>query len=567
MSTSIALQAPIIGSGWPSWDPKTFLEVHFRSRALKEGFSVAWDDTAPKGVHTFFCNETPTIDGVDSCPYAWTIACDPKTGDFHTTSAVFTHAHPPAPADSDEREEVIKEHGEFLVEAIADLEETATARFDQLRKLSSYRIGLESLPGPSHARQQQIIVLELSIAVGQMRARRFELKMRLEDRLVDDYPTASTFDGPPQPVAPLEPVRRLAPAEAVASTSLPPLVYPATGAAYAPPSFGANLPLGPSRTAPPPPRPRSLLSSSSSARPPPLVFPDWWQFEKAVDALASSQDFQVAMCEVEVDDDVLALGCTEPGCTWRVSVAPASGTTRVLVQSRTCYEHRHLPLVRKRKAAEKASGGGSTKGKGLVKADKKKKKQRVSFKEPTPPLSPAVADSTPHKRQNKRRKATKAPVVEDEVHESDEDGDYVFSGKPEPDDSEHAYSSIVKPPILLAASPSLNPSPGPSSRPALFNSTFLAAPTSSTGGTNPPVGSVHAPATFYGSTAASTSSAVALEPMNSLDLVGGLSGPSGEQLGEGPVGQASGAEELDVKDVSRVEKQSAGGGAGEAEGA
>lgn len=212
MSTSIAPQAPVVGSLFPDWEAKTFLEIHFRSLGcasfslslslapqplsqltlcpltVAQGFSVAWDDTAPKGVHTFYCAETPTAAGYDSCPCAWTIACDAETGAFQTTSAAFEHAHLEVPADSEGRRETVKEHREFLAEAVDDLEEKATARFDQLRKLSSYRIGLESLTGPSHSVQQQVIVWDLADGVGRKRAREFERKMRLEDHLADDYP-------------------------------------------------------------------------------------------------------------------------------------------------------------------------------------------------------------------------------------------------------------------------------------------------------------------------------------------------------------------------------------------
>ena len=149
------------------------------------------------------------------------------------------------------------------------------------------------------------------------------------------------------------------------------------------PALVPAIPSARSRTSPaerPPPRPRSRTGTSSSTRPEPLVFPDWWAFERAVTALATSQGFQVGMCEIEVDADVLALGCTEPGCTWRVAVAQASGAERVVVYEQTCYEHRHEPPTRKRKAVEKASVGGSTKGKGLVKADKVRLRPRPSLR-------------------------------------------------------------------------------------------------------------------------------------------------------------------------------------------
>ncbi|KPV76097.1 uncharacterized protein RHOBADRAFT_53087 [Rhodotorula graminis WP1] len=501
MSASVPLQAPVIGSLWPESDPKTFLEIQFRTRALVEGFSLAWDDTAPEGVHTFYCFETPTVDGVDSCPCAWTIAHDPKTGVYRTTSSSFTHAHPPVPVESKEHREIVKDQREFLVEAVADLEETATARFDQLRKLSSYRVGLEPLPGPSPSVQQQVIVRDLAVAVGELRARGFELKMRLEDRPVNDYPTVSTFDAPPPPLAPLEPVRRPVSAKAaIASTRPPSLVPIPTSAPSSTPSLVGELPFSRLRTFPPPTRPRS--SSTASSRRSPLLFLNWSQFENAVEALASSQGFQVGVREIEVDDDALALGCTEPGCTWRVAVAHASGAERVVVAEKTCYQHKHAEPVRKRRAGEKASSGGSAKGKGLVKADKKKKKS-VTFKEPTPPLAPAVAASTPHKRQQMRRKATRAPIVEDEANESDDDADCVFVGKTERDDLKHVASSIPKASAVTAA-PSSFKAPAPaSSRLALADSHNVHSPASPFGPSRLPIGSVYDPAPFYGSSTAS----------------------------------------------------------------
>ncbi|GAA5835800.1 hypothetical protein JCM9279_004650 [Rhodotorula babjevae] len=559
MSASTGPQAPTVGPQFPDWDAKTFLEIKFRSLGFAQGFSVAWDDTAPKGVHSFYCAETPTVEGFDSCPCAWTVACDAKTGTFHTTSADFKHAHPQQPTDSEERREIVQEQRAFLVEAVDDLEETATARFDQPRKLSSYRIGFESMPGPSHSVQQQVIVWDLAVGVGQARARGFELKMRLEDRLVDDYPTTSTLDAPHPLQAALEPLPvPAAVTAAVASTSSH---STGTSTPSAMPALVDALPFAPSRTVPverpPPPRPRARSATSSSSRPSPLVFSDWWQFEHVVEALATSESFQVGLCEVKVDEDVLALGCTEPGCTWRVAVAPTSNAEYVVVAEKTRYEHKHAPPVRKRKASEKPSFGGASRGKGLVKADKaQKKKKGVTFKEPSPSLSPPPVSSTPRKRTQARRKVTRSPVIEYDVPESEDDDNYVFAGKVEPDELIHTEPSSLRPSTVMPASPA----PNPTSCPLLVDSSVAHPPNSPIRLPHPPIGTAYAPAAFYSSPAASASSAATFQPSLSLALGGGLSGLSDEQHGEATGAAARGPQQLDVKGASDGEEESAGGG-------
>ena len=221
----------------------------------------------------------------------------------------------------------------------------------------------------------------------------------------------------------------------------------------------------------------------------------------------------------------------------------------------------------------------------LTRLHPQRKKKGVSFKEPSPPpppLSPPSASSTPHRRRQARRKTTKSPVIEDDLLDVDDKGDFLLIGKSEPDDlvrpslpsscpsrstlvltlspsQAYTISPIVKTSTVTEASRSYNPGPLLSSRPFLPSSTDLVPLASPFRATHPPVGTPHEPAPFYSS--AEASAAATLEPASASALVGGLGGSSGETLGEESGAAASGGLELDVKGMPGAEERPAGGGA------
>ncbi|GAA5875609.1 hypothetical protein JCM8547_000885, partial [Rhodosporidiobolus lusitaniae] len=93
-----------------------------------------------------------------------------------------------------------KEEAEAIMkDAEREIKKAIETRFGELKQADSYREGYqveENAWQMSRAAQQERLIWDFRVAMGEEEARKLERRMRKEDRMADSYPEHSTLDGP-----------------------------------------------------------------------------------------------------------------------------------------------------------------------------------------------------------------------------------------------------------------------------------------------------------------------------------------------------------------------------------
>ncbi|GAA5920208.1 hypothetical protein JCM1841_006650 [Sporobolomyces salmonicolor] len=179
------------GSVWPAWGDDAWIELAFLRLAARDGFSVVHDPEY-KGSGAFYkycayeCHEDPL--GGESCDCRVVSAIEARTGEQRTVAASLGHNHPPC-EDSDERERLRQKAREGIQRIEVELCNAAMAELEKLFKRAGYRTGFEK-EEENEVRpheEQQSVIRDLGIALGDALARKVERRASAAEMLVEGY--------------------------------------------------------------------------------------------------------------------------------------------------------------------------------------------------------------------------------------------------------------------------------------------------------------------------------------------------------------------------------------------
>ncbi|BGP14118.1 hypothetical protein JCM10213_002416 [Rhodosporidiobolus nylandii] len=218
-------QSFVVGSPWPYPNAKVFVEHAFQSIAAREGFEAYYATARREGVfeHTFDCGHQDKHGEFD-CGLKVVVAVDSHRQLAFTAFANLTHSHPLPKSSSKDAKELKKAAAAVVEEAESEMKEAAAKRFRELKAGDSYRAGYageELSCVASRASQQEHLVWDLRVRLGEEKARVFEAEMKQKEMLAVDYPlvksSTSTLDLPPPYFIPASPPAL--PPRAASSTS------------------------------------------------------------------------------------------------------------------------------------------------------------------------------------------------------------------------------------------------------------------------------------------------------------------------------------------------------------
>ncbi|GAA5969211.1 hypothetical protein JCM21900_001508 [Sporobolomyces salmonicolor] len=179
------------GSVWPAWGEDAWIELAFLRLAARDGFSVVHGPEY-KGSRAFYkycayeCHEDPL--GGEYCDCRVVSAIEARTGKHRTAAVSLGHNHPPC-EDSDERERLRQKAREGIQRIEVELCNAAMAELEKLFKRAGYRRGFEQ-EEDNEVRpheEQQSVIRDLGIALGDALARKVERKASEAELLVEGY--------------------------------------------------------------------------------------------------------------------------------------------------------------------------------------------------------------------------------------------------------------------------------------------------------------------------------------------------------------------------------------------
>ncbi|GAA5859056.1 hypothetical protein JCM1840_003729 [Sporobolomyces johnsonii] len=163
----------------------------------RDGFPVV-NHAEYKGGRSFHnpsvyeCDDPPP--STECCTYRVVAAIEARTGELVTVEANLEHNHPPC-EDPDERERLREKAREAIHSTEVELCNSATTELERLFRRAGFRTGFEEEEKggvPAHEEQQSVI-WDLKIALGEELAREVEDKARAAWMLVEGYATVSRF--------------------------------------------------------------------------------------------------------------------------------------------------------------------------------------------------------------------------------------------------------------------------------------------------------------------------------------------------------------------------------------
>ncbi|GAA6001275.1 hypothetical protein JCM10207_007497 [Rhodosporidiobolus poonsookiae] len=235
---NVAPQVFVPGSLWPAEDTKEFVEYRFNQTAWDTGFDPCWWTDKSTNPHelVFECTgRHPRTDAYCTCVVR--VRLSTPTREAMTTYASLTHNHLLPKPGSEAYRTNRREAKATLKDIAANLQEYARKRFRDLKNADSFRQGFdedESPPFEPRHIQQQTMVWNLAISLGEKVARGFEGEMKKKALLATGYPEGSTFDLPPPYYLPLPPAGNGFPQSAPSSTA------PASSVSSSSPSSAAS---------------------------------------------------------------------------------------------------------------------------------------------------------------------------------------------------------------------------------------------------------------------------------------------------------------------------------------
>ncbi|GAA5859058.1 hypothetical protein JCM1840_003730 [Sporobolomyces johnsonii] len=184
-------QSFVKGSLWPSWGGYAWVELAFLRLAARDGFPVVSPMKYPAKLGRYVfpspCVYEHKYTCAEFCSCRIVTAFELGTRQLRTIEVNLKHSHPPC-QDPDERERL----REKAREGIQRLE---VVLCDSARKELEFRWQL----GKSYHEEQQAVIRDLKIALGEVPAREVERKAREAGVLVAGYPKKSLFDRSPPP--------------------------------------------------------------------------------------------------------------------------------------------------------------------------------------------------------------------------------------------------------------------------------------------------------------------------------------------------------------------------------
>lgn len=163
------------------------------SCAVSQGFSARYWTEKDAGNY-LLCFDCSHEDKHGPCSFVvkvTTFNAADGCGDTYTSFASLIHNHPLPPEDSKEVLNNKKEAAICVRKLEKTLLELTQNRFDELFRGDVFRAGYETHEKgiiASRASQQERMVWDLQVAVGEESARKFEQAMRENDRLARFYP-------------------------------------------------------------------------------------------------------------------------------------------------------------------------------------------------------------------------------------------------------------------------------------------------------------------------------------------------------------------------------------------
>ncbi|GAA5839677.1 hypothetical protein JCM11251_002557 [Rhodosporidiobolus azoricus] len=216
-------QALILGSNWPLSHAEQYAELAFQrvARTLTSPYALTYDSLTSSHladeqgfpackwserhdgqiIHGYQCNHghvTGERGEDDWCPFVFKISTIWKTGITTTSQVDLLHDHRLEPTDSSLHQKYQKQAAFVIQDIEAELAKLAEERFSELKRADSFREGFENTESKlfvTRARQQEILVWDLAVALGKQKAQEFEQKMVKADLLARVYPTAGALKG------------------------------------------------------------------------------------------------------------------------------------------------------------------------------------------------------------------------------------------------------------------------------------------------------------------------------------------------------------------------------------
>ncbi|GAA5971511.1 hypothetical protein JCM11641_000620 [Rhodosporidiobolus odoratus] len=188
-----------VGAPWPFEHCSDYAELHFQRLAKQSGFVACVWHERKQGLQfdIFECKHHHDKKGY--CTFVVRIAHDQTRSLAYTAASTLQHNHNLPNPTTNQYKEAVKKAQEVIDDIEREIKEQAAKRFLEIKAGDSYRQGSE---GEEHGvvmtrrSQQEHIVWDLKVALGDKEARGFEQKMREQKQLVDAYPIQSTLDLP-----------------------------------------------------------------------------------------------------------------------------------------------------------------------------------------------------------------------------------------------------------------------------------------------------------------------------------------------------------------------------------
>ncbi|GAA6037039.1 hypothetical protein JCM8097_005520 [Rhodosporidiobolus ruineniae] len=183
-------QSFLVGSSWPVSHTKDFVDYKFQKLAEKDGFTPCfWEETKGGDHHWIFeCDRQTGPDNWCSCVVRVTSFAR-RSGETLTTSANLSHNHA-LPKPGSKKAVECQKDAQYIMQQLGNsLEKMTRTRFEELKKGDSFRSGFEAeepLIIMARSTQQERLIWDLRLALGEQRARAFEEKM--QDSKADRYP-------------------------------------------------------------------------------------------------------------------------------------------------------------------------------------------------------------------------------------------------------------------------------------------------------------------------------------------------------------------------------------------
>ncbi|GAA5920434.1 hypothetical protein JCM6882_006391 [Rhodosporidiobolus microsporus] len=211
-------QAFVVGSEWPLSHAEQYAELAFQRVAHEGGFPVcSWTERGQGRITTGFqCaigHEGGACDDDEPwCPFMVKVAAPTGRLKGAPTTTFFVHLahdHGQYPPESVELKTHKKEARAVMKDTEAELERLVEERWRELHEGDDFRAGSvstvqETMGVLSRARQQEMLVWDLAVALGREKAEAFETRMM--EKAARDYPDEGALHRPepfflPQPLS------------------------------------------------------------------------------------------------------------------------------------------------------------------------------------------------------------------------------------------------------------------------------------------------------------------------------------------------------------------------------